>query len=170
MVMLGDDFVARYGAEKASASPPLRAILDRDVPLGVGTDATRGSTFNPWITLHWLVTGQTASGLVLYPPENRLDRLTALEAHTVGSAWFSGEETTKGRIAPGQSADLILLSDDYFAVTEETIKSIESVLTVTAGRIVYAAAEFTPLNPPLDPVSPAWAPAAHFEPYGRKPR
>lgn len=119
MVMLGDDFVARYGAEKASASPPLRAILDKGVPLGLGTDATRGSTFNPWMTLHWVITGQTASGLALFPPENRLDRLTALETHTVGSAWFSGEEKTKGRIAPGQSADLILLSDDYFAVTEE---------------------------------------------------
>lgn len=165
MVMLGDDFVQRYGAEAARRTPPVRRILELGVPLGIGTDATRGSTFNPWITLHWLVTGQTASGRVLYGPENRLSRLEALRAHTVGSAWFSGDEQRKGRIARGQFADFALLSDDYLSVPEAAIKNIEAVLTVSDGRVAFASGPYAALNPPVPAVLPAWGPAAHFQPY-----
>jgi len=165
MVMLGDDFVSRYGAEAASRTPPVRQILSQGVPLGLGTDATRGSTFNPFVTLHWLVSGATASGRVIYRPEDRLSRLEALRAHTVGSAWFSGEEDRKGRLRPGQYADFALLSADYFAVPEADIPRIESVLTVVGGRIVHGASDYAALAPAPLPVTPAWAPAAHFEPY-----
>lgn len=165
MVMLGDDFVERYGATAARRTPPVRRILELGVPLGIGTDATRGSTFNPWITLHWLVTGQTASGRVLYGPENRLSRLEALRAHTVGSAWFSGDEGRKGRIADGQFADFALLSDDYFSVPEAAIENIEAVLTISDGRVAFASGPYAALNPPAPAVVPAWGPAAHFQPY-----
>lgn len=89
MVFLGDDFLNRYGAEAASHTPPLRILLDKGVPVGMGTDGTRGSSFNPWVGLHWLVTGETAGGTRLYGPDNLLTREEALRLYTVGSAWFS---------------------------------------------------------------------------------
>jgi predicted amidohydrolase YtcJ len=165
MVFLGDDFVRLYGAEAAKQTPPIRMILEKGIPLGIGTDGTRGSTFNPWIALHWLVTGKTASGKELYDKDNLVSREKALELYTVGSAWFSGEEDIKGRIAPGQLADFVLLTDDYFSVKIEQIKEIESVLTVVDGKVVYAAEEYVALAPKLPPIMPNWSPVMRFGSY-----
>jgi predicted amidohydrolase YtcJ len=104
----------------------------------------------------------------LASPENRLTREEALRLYTVGSAWFSGEEEMKGRIAPGQFADFAILSADYLTVPEEEIRKIESVLTVTGGDLVYSAGPFTMFAPErLPPVSPAWSPVAAFGGYQR---
>ncbi|MFK9677000.1 amidohydrolase family protein, partial [Escherichia coli] len=80
-------------------------------------------------------------GMALYP--EGLPREVALELYTHGSAWFSADQGNKGQIKVGQLADLAALSADFFSVPEADIKTIESVLTVVGGRIVYGAAEFT---------------------------
>ena len=164
MVVLGDDFVERYGADAAKHSPPLRALVELGIPFGLGTDATR-NTFNPFVTLHWAVTGKTASGRVLYDADNRLTRLEALRAHTVGSAWFAGDDAQRGRLRVGQRADLAMLTADYFAVPDDDIAKLESVLTIVQGRVVHAAAEYQALGPPPLAPAPAWSPVAHQEPY-----
>lgn len=166
MVMLGDDFVARYGADAAKHAPPLRALRTLGVPFGLGTDATRNS-FNPFVTLHWAITGQTASGRVLYDADNRLTRLEALRAHTVGSAWFAGDDDQRGRLRPGQRADFAMLTADYFTIPESEIPGLESVLTVVQGHVVHAAAEYGALGPPPLAPSPAWSPVGHQQPYWR---
>ena len=168
MVFLGDDFLNRYGAEAASHTPPLRMLLDKGVPVGMGTDGTRGSSFNPWVGLHWLVTGETAGGAHLYGLGNLLTREEALRLYTVGSAWFSHEEQVKGRIAPGQYADFAVLSADYMKVPVEDIKNIESVLTVVDGNIVYGAQDYASLMPVLPPIQPDWSPLKHFGSYWKK--
>lgn len=168
MVFLGDDFLNRYGAEAASHTPPLRMLLDKGVPVGMGTDGTRGSSFNPWVGLHWLVTGETAGGAQLYGPDNLLTREEALRLYTVGSAWFSHEEKVKGRIAPGQYADLAVLSADYMKVPVEEIKNIESVLTAVDGNIVYGAQDYASLMPVLPPIQPDWSPLKYFGSYWKK--
>src|SRR5207253_7150807 len=104
--------------------------------------------YNPFVALYWLVAGKTVGGTTLYPEANRLDRMEALRLFTVGSAWFSGEEEKKGSIEVGKLADLAVLSADYFAVPEEQIKGLESVLTVVGGKIVYAAGDFARHGPP----------------------
>ena len=167
MVYLGDDFVERYGDEAAKFTPPLRAIFDSGVPVGMGTDATRGSTFNPWVSLHYLVTGETASGRKLYGKDNLLTREEALYVHTIGSAWFSGEEKVKGRIAPGQFADFAILSKDYFDVPDDQIKTIRSLLTVVNGEVVYGEGDYENLSPNLPPILPTWSPIKYYGAYWR---
>src|SRR5690606_6023737 len=80
--------------------------------------------------------------------------------------WFSGEEGKKGEIAPGQRADLAVLSEDFFSIPEERIKRLQSVLTILGGAVVHAADEFADLAPPQLPVMPDWSPIAHFGGYG----
>lgn len=174
MAFAGEYYAERYGKEAAVSAPPLRKLLDSGVPMGAGTDLTRVSSYNPWLSLYWMVSGKTVGGTELYPEESRLTREEALRLYTVGSAWFSGEEAVKGRIAAGQLADFAILSADYLSVPEEQIKDIEAVLTVLGGEVVYAAkgGPFDALGegltpPPLPPVSPAWAPVAHFGGYQR---
>src|SRR5262249_21356567 len=103
----------------------------------------------------------------LYPEANRLDRAEALRRYTTGSAWFSGEEKKKGAIAAGQLADLAVLSADYFAVPEDEIKGIESLLTIVGGTVVHAAGAFAGLAPPPLPVLPDWSPVAAHGGYHR---
>ncbi len=164
----GEHFIARYGADAAENSPPIRKMMDAGVPVGAGTDATRVASYNPWISLYWLVTGKTVGGTTLYPQKNRLDRSEALKLYTTGSAWFSNEENLKGSIEVGKFADLAVLSADYFSVPEDQIKTIQSVLTIVGGKVSYGAGEFERLAPSSIPVSPAWSPVAKFGGYTQK--
>jgi hypothetical protein len=165
MAYQGEYFIRRYGTRAVAATPPIRRMLAAGVPVGGGTDATRVASYNPWVSLYWLVSGKTVGGTPMYPENNRLSREEALRLWTAGSAWFSGEEKEKGRIAQGQFADLAVLSEDYFAIPEERIKGIESVLTVLGGKIVHGAGEFAPLAPPPLPFSPDWSPPGKFDGY-----
>ncbi|UCO99495.1 amidohydrolase [Metapseudomonas lalkuanensis] len=166
MAFQGEYFVDRYGAKAAEQTPPIQRMLAEGVPVGAGTDATRVSSYNPWTSLYWLVSGKTVGGLELYP--QGLSRATALELFTHGSAWFSSEQGKKGQIKVGQLADVAALSADFFSVEEEAIKWIESVLTIVDGKVVHAAAEFDKLGPPQVPVLPEWSPVAkvpgHWKP------
>jgi predicted amidohydrolase YtcJ len=76
----------------------------------------------------------------------RLTREEALRHATVECAWFLGQEGRLGSLEVGNHADLIVLSDDYFAVADDAIKDIRSILTVVAGRIVYVGADYTGLD------------------------
>ena len=166
MAFQGEYFLERYGKQAAERTPPVRKMLDLGIPVGAGTDATRVSSYNPWLALYWMVAGKTIGGATLYSPENRLDREEALSLYTQGSSWFSGESGKKGAIATGQLADVVVLTEDYFNVAEEKIKGIESVLTIVDGRIVYGAQEFQNLGPAPLPVLPEWSPIKVYGGYG----
>lgn len=166
MAFQGEYFVERYGAKAAEMTPPIQRMLAEGIPVGAGTDATRVSSYNPWTSLYWMVSGRTVGGMELYP--QGLSRDTALELYTHGSAWFSSEQGKKGQIKVGQLADLVALSADYFSVEEEAIKWIESLLTLVDGKVVHAAGDFEKLAPPSLPVTPDWSPVAkvpgHWKP------
>ena len=132
------------------------------MPVGAGTDATRVASYNPWVSLSWLVTGKTLGGLTLYPAANRLDRETALRLWTEANTWFSNEAGKKGQIKAGQLADLAVLSDDYFSVPEDAIQDITSVLTLLGGKPVHGDGDFEDLAPPLPPPMPDWSPVRTY--------
>jgi predicted amidohydrolase YtcJ len=164
----GEMFIERYGADAAAAAFPLRQIIEAGIPVSAGTDATRPSSYNPWLSLYWMVTGKTIGGTQLVALDHLVSREEALRLYTVGSAWLSREEDVKGRIAPNQYADFAILSADYLTVPEEQIRTIESVLTVAGGDVVYSAPPFQALSPDaLPPVSPEWSPVAMFGGYQR---
>jgi len=168
MAYQGEYFAARYGAQKAERSPPIRRMLDMGVPVGAGTDATRVASYNPWVSLFWLVTGRTLGGMQLYPAANQLDRETALRLWTESNAWFSTEVGKKGQIKAGQLADLAVLSEDYFAVIDDAIQDITSVLTLVGGKVVYGDADYKDLAPPLPPAMPDWSPVRTFGGYQKR--
>jgi predicted amidohydrolase YtcJ len=165
MAFQGEYFVNRYGAEAAKRTPPIRRMLQLGANVGAGTDATRVASFNPFVSLYWLSSGRTVGGLALYDEENRMSREEALRLYTLGSSWFSTEEDAKGKLAPGQLADFAVLSADYFSVPEENIKSLQSVMTVVNGEIVYATDDFSHLSPTPLPASLDWAPTAYYGGY-----
>lgn len=167
MAYQGEYFVERYGRGAAESTPPFARMLAKGVKTSAGTDATRVASYNPWVSLSWLVTGRTVGGLQLYPQRNCLDRETALRMWTENVTWFSDEEARKGRIEEGQLADLIVPSRDYFACSESEISGITSDLTIVGGKVVYAADDFDRLDETrLPPPMPDWSPVGTFGGYG----
>jgi predicted amidohydrolase YtcJ len=166
MAYQGEHFVERYGPGAAEATPPLRRILESGVKMSAGTDATRVASYNPWVSLAWLVTGRTVGGLPLYPQRNCLDRETALRMWSENVTWFSNEEGRKGRIEVGQFADLIVPDRDYFSCPEVEIADITSLLTVVGGRVVYGREDFARFDDQaLPPAMPDWSPVRVYGGY-----
>ncbi|AVG16223.1 amidohydrolase [Chromobacterium vaccinii] len=166
MAYQGEYFVERYGAAAAEATPPIARMLDKGLKVSAGTDATRVASYNPWVSLAWMITGKTVGGLRLYPQRNCLDRETALRMWTENVAWFTNEEGGRGRIEVGQLADLIVPDRDFFSCPEDGISFLVSELTMVGGRVVYAAGGFAELDDnPLPPAMPDWSPARTFKGY-----
>jgi len=166
MAYQGEYFVERYGHGAAQETPPIRRIVAAGIKTSTGTDATRVASYNPWVSLAWLVTGKTVGGLRIYPQSNCLDRETALRMWTENVTWFSGEEGKKGRIQIGQFADLLVPDRDYFSCSGDEIADITSELTIVGGKVVYGAGDFASLDeagPP--PAMPDWSPVRRFGGY-----
>lgn len=167
MAFQGEYFIDRYGKEQTLRTPPIKKILEAGIPVGMGTDATRVSSYNPWLCLYWLTTGKTVGGTSIYDESNILSREKAIELYTKGSAWFSNEENKKGSFVENQLADFAVLSKDFFTIPDEEIKDLYSVMTVVGGDVVHASDEFANYNPPLPPVSPDWSPIKYHGTYGQ---
>ncbi|MDQ0571198.1 putative amidohydrolase YtcJ [Variovorax paradoxus] len=166
MAYQGEYFVERYGAGAAEATPPVKRMLEKGVKVSAGTDATRVASYNPWVSLSWLVTGKTVGGMQLYPQRNCLDREAALRMWTENVTWFSNEVGKKGRIEAGMFADLVVPDRDFFACPESDIADTTALLTMVGGKVVYAAGPFQPHDegaPP--PAMPDWSPVRSFGGY-----
>jgi predicted amidohydrolase YtcJ len=138
----GDQFVQQNGAAAARRVPPVNSATRIGVPVGAGTDAHRVASYNPFTALQWFLDGKTVGGTAIRGPEETPSRADALRFYTLGSAWFSRDEKKRGSLEAGKFADLAVLSRDYMTTPVDQIGSIESLLTLVGGKIVYAAAPF----------------------------
>jgi predicted amidohydrolase YtcJ len=133
----GEQFQQQNGVEAARRVPPVNTAKRLGVPVGAGTDAHRVASYNPFTALQWFLDGKTVAGIAIRGPEETPTRADALRLYTLGSAWFSQDERKRGSLEPGKFADLAVLSKDYMTVPVDQIGSIESVLTMVGGKIVY---------------------------------
>lgn len=167
MAYQGEYYVERYGQGAAEATPPIAKMLERGVRVSAGTDATRVASYNPWVSLAWMITGRTVGGMRMYPTRNCLDRETALRMWTENVTWFANDEGKRGRIEKGQFADLIVPDKDFFACAEDEISFLTSELTLVGGKVVYGAAGFADLDGgAVPPAMPDWSPVRAFGGYG----
>jgi predicted amidohydrolase YtcJ len=121
--------------------PPFRRIVDSGIRAGVGTDSTNVSALDPWLSLFYMTTGRNVAG-VLTNDGQQVTRVEALRLYTEGAAWFSFDDHHVGSFVAGKYADLAVLSHDYLTAPEQTIRRIESVLTLLGGTIVHAMPPF----------------------------
>ncbi|MEM6678682.1 MAG: amidohydrolase family protein, partial [Pseudomonadota bacterium] len=156
----------RYGEAALREVMPVRKMMASGAPLAAGTDATRVSSYNPWLAIHWAVSGKGRGGDVIWAPENRLTREEALRHWTVSGAWFSREAGVKGQLMPGQFADLAVLDRDYFTCGEDEIADITADLTLSGGKIVHAKGAFAALAPAPLAALPDWSPVPRFSAPG----
>ena len=93
----------------------------------------------PLMCIYAAVTRRTLDGA--HPggwvPEQKIGVADAVRAYTAGSAYAEFQETVKGTLAPGMLADLVVLSDDIFAIDPLAIADAKVDLTLLGGTIVY---------------------------------
>jgi predicted amidohydrolase YtcJ len=140
-------YIAERGPAQMRRTPPIVSALRLALPVGGGTDANRVMIPNPFVSLRWMLDGQTVDGIATRGPEEIPSREEALRLYTEGSAWFAHDESRRGRLLPGMLADLAVLNKDYFSVPLLRIAQIESLMTLVGGKIVYAAGPFSNLEP-----------------------
>mgnify|MGYP004710721061 CR=1 FL=1 len=167
MAYQGESFIQRYGQKPALASPPVKRMLELGIPVGLGTDGTRVASYNLWVALYWITTGKTIGGNQVMAQQNALDRTTALRLAT-HRGYELIKEDNKGKIESGYYADLVILEDDYFTVSDEAIKNISSILTIVDGKVVFATDEYQNIDPPHPTIIPDWSPVKYFGGYQNK--
>jgi predicted amidohydrolase YtcJ len=113
-----------------------RTIAQHPIRKSLFSNATHISPLNPWLHLHFIVTGLNPSGQQVNPGE-QLTREEALRLRTRESAWLLRMEDRVGTLEPGKYADAVVLDRDYFSVPENDIRKIRSVMTIVNGAIVH---------------------------------
>ena len=129
---------ARIGHERARTSYAWRSLLDHGVTLAFGTD-WYVAPLNPLLGLYAAVTRATLDGKNPqgWIPEQRITLAEAVEAYTLGSAFAEFQEKEKGSITAGKLADMVILSDDIFAIKPEAIRNVRVETTIVGGKLVY---------------------------------
>ena len=129
---------ARLGPERSKTTYAFRSFLDHGVRLALGTDWFV-APLNPMETLHAAVTRATLDGKRPggWVPEQKITLAEAVAAYTTGSAYAEFQEKDKGSLTPGKLADLVILSQDVFAVPPAAIKDVVIERTIVGGKVVY---------------------------------
>ncbi len=128
----------RIGPERIKTTYAFRSFLDHGVRLALGTDWTV-APLNPMLTLYAAVTRATLDGKNPdgWVPEQKITIPEAIEAYTMGSAYAEFQENEKGSLTRGKLADIVILSDDLFAVNPKNIPDVKVVTTIVGGRVVW---------------------------------
>ena len=124
--------------EAANRAVAHRDYLDQGVRFGFGTD---NKPYSPFPTLWAAVARQERKTKEVLGLGQRVTRLEALKAFTMGGAYFCFEEDRRGSLETGKLADLAVLSDDFLGIPEDDIPGLHSVLTVVGGRVVHSSGD-----------------------------
>jgi hypothetical protein len=165
MAYQGEYCVERYGLAAAAATPPFARMLSKGIRVSAGTDATRVASYNPWVSLAWLVTGKTVGGLRLYPERNCLDRDRAQdvdrERHLVLNEEGKKVASRQGRNRSYRPRPrLSLLPRGPRSRTSRRTSPSSAARSLRAGEF----AQLDEAAPP--PAMPDWSPVRRFGGYG----
>lgn len=142
MYFQGEAFLRERGNEIMKLTPPIKTAMNLGLTIGGGTDAHRVMSYNPFVSLQWMIDGKTVGGTATRDVDESPTREEALALYTRGSTWFTHDEDRRGSLRPGKLADLAVLSKDYMTVPVAEIGALTSLLTMVNGRIVYAVAPY----------------------------
>jgi predicted amidohydrolase YtcJ len=146
LLLKGADYVRAWGQQAADAAPPLGVMRQLGIPVGGGTDATRANWYSPWASIWWLVTGRSIDGATRRQARDRMSRCDAIASYTRDAAWFTGEDSRRGRLSPGYDADICVPDADPFECAADELSDLRSDLTIVGGRVTHTSGDFEPLR------------------------
>jgi len=118
-----------------NVGPPYRMLINHGIHVGYHSDGGDITVINPWLNFSTMITGRNLAGQAILGDQT-LTRQQTLWLATAANKWFIWEDDI-GSLEPGNRADLAVLDRDYFAIPDEDIKRIRSVLTIVGGRVIY---------------------------------
>jgi predicted amidohydrolase YtcJ len=128
------------GPERAKTSYAWRGLVDSHATLAFGSDWPVAPA-TPVEGIYAAVTRRTLDGA--HPggwvPEQRITVEEALRAYTWGGAYASFDEAQRGKLAPGQLADIVAIDRDLLRISAVDIADAHVETTIVGGRIVYEA-------------------------------
>jgi predicted amidohydrolase YtcJ len=129
----------RIGPERIKTTYAFRSLLDAGAHLAFGSDWTV-APIDPVLGIYSAVTRRTLDGK--HPngwvPAEKITVEEALRAYTSGNAYGVFAERTRGKLAVGYLADLVLLDQDLTAIPPEAIERVGVRATVVGGKIVFS--------------------------------
>ena len=129
----GDIWPARVGEQRWPNSFAWRAIKNAGAQMAFGSDWTV-APFDPLFNIYVAMNRKKWSP---DDPDQRLRLDELILGYTREAAYAEFQEHQKGQIKEGYLADLVLFSRDLFQVPPEEIMSVQPVLTMLAGKLVY---------------------------------
>lgn len=137
LYLAGSSLVEYWGRERAEAVAPVRSWLDAGLHIAGGTDNKLPYyPESPLLTfIHW-VTRDTASAGVLGKAQ-AITRKEALRIATLENAYLTFEDSIKGRLVPGQLADMVVLNQDIMTVPDADLPKTQVVATMVGGKLVF---------------------------------
>ncbi len=129
------DEVAHLGGA-ADQLLPHRSLARHRIPFGIATD---NKPADPWVAFAAVVSRRDMRTGIVVGPQERLTRVQALVALTVGGAWVTFGERERGRLTPGWAADLAVLEHDPLTAPLETLVGQTARLTMVGGEVVHRA-------------------------------
>lgn len=126
------------GPERAKGTYAFRSLLDAGAVLAFGSDWFVAPP-TPLEGIYAAVTRRTLDDAnpAGWVPEQKITVEEALRAYTRGGAWASFAEATRGVLARGRAADLVMIDRDLTAIPTESIRDAHVTMTVVGGRIVH---------------------------------
>ncbi|GAC1611195.1 MAG: amidohydrolase [Mycobacteriales bacterium] len=128
----------RIGRTRLSTAFPFRSLLDSGARVAFGSDWTV-APLSPLLGVHAAVTRATTDGR--HPggwgPDQKVTVAEALRGYTSTGAYAEFSEREKGSLAPGMLADVVVLSEDVFAIPANDIKDVAVTMTIVDGHVVH---------------------------------
>jgi predicted amidohydrolase YtcJ len=128
----------RIGPQRIKTTYAFRSLLDRGARLAFGSDWTV-APLDPLLGIYAAVTRRTLDGK--HPrgwvPEEKITVEEALRAYTAGNAYGLFAEKTRGRLAPGYLADVVVLDRDLTQIPPDSIGQASVRATIVGGKVVF---------------------------------
>jgi len=131
----GERYLKTVPEEQLKHLYPIATLVNAGLNVAASSDCPVVPP-NPLNGVYAAVSRTTETGQKLLP-EECISTLKALWMYTMGGAYASFEESTKGSIVPGKLADLVLLSGNPIEIPPEDIKDLEVEMTIVDGEIVW---------------------------------
>ncbi len=131
----GDVHIANTGKERSDFISPMVAAQKKGIRFTNHSDFSV-TPMEP-MRMAWSAVARTSRTGQILGPDQRVDMWTSLKALTIDAAWQIREDDSKGSIAPGKLADLVILDGNPMTVTLDDVLNIQVVETFKEGNSVY---------------------------------
>ena len=131
----GDWYMKIVGPEQANGISPMRSILDTGLHATSHTDAP--VALPNLMQVVWATVNRTSRSDVVIGADERVTPYEAMKMVTIWGAEQFGEQASKGTIAVGKQADLVVLTDNPVTMDPTRINEVVVLETIKDGKTVW---------------------------------